>query len=1073
MSAAPETAEKNSLFGEIPCAAAVYTYDGNFARLTWANLNYFRLFGCDKKQYLDIEPNEYGFRLIGREYSSLLIGKIDALAKNFPTFGLEIEAVNSTGSHLPLYAEISVETVGHTRRLSVLLHDISEKDHAMAERAEMIDMMFSVMAISADYIFRYVPENDHITFYRNISGTFDHILSVDDFEGYFSSSGYLCDEDEETFGLLCSNLKTGVDNGVFELRLRLPWDSDYRWYRITVKTDRGINDGEYRGAVGKVEDISTIKIANQRLIDKAERDPLTGLYNKTATKTLIQSFLRTDSRDTYDAFIIVDIDNFKTLNDTLGHMFGDSVLTDFAQEMQDLFRANDVIGRIGGDEFIVFLRGMNHKSHIESKADDICKIFSLIYNDDDSGVSVSGSLGIALFPKDGDTFDELYRKADTALYASKRAGKSCFTFYTGEEPVPAEDEKPTSRVERYQKGMDMFGGSSGFGGDLLASAFEMAESGIDMDDAVRSLIEKTGKHFRFGRIVVSECGHDGRTFQDTYIWRSKSIDAARTDKVIFSNKELNDFCARFDKNYIQTVSADGNSPLRDNAYVAYMDTNKIGSSTVCGFFRSGRLAGTVSFQDHAFSYRCSIDEAKVLKELTRIVFSYLIKLRESDHAREKSEYAASYDELTGLMNYTSFKSHVIHHMENVFENDKFVFLMADFANFGYVNSRYGYNAGNELLKSFASAFTYFSDKIRYVCRIEADHFCAFAEYDDDLISEFEDFTRRFSTNDMLAGGKTSFGIMASAYVPDMSAAFDFDKAFDSANLALKYSKKHSIAICSIYKPEMREELNKTIEMAADAMKALKNSEFKVFFQPKVSVSQDRIVGAEALVRWVKPDGTIVTPDSFVPFLEKNGYIVKIDFFVYEEVCKYLRRRIDAEKEVIPISVNVSRIHMLGTDFATKITEMVRRYRIDPSLIELELTESVFIANEAAAIKVLDQLRKFGFRVSIDDFGSGYSSLSLLRNMPVDVLKIDKGFFSGDHIERKDDIVLSSVIDMADKMDIDIICEGIETMEQVDFLRKSKCDTAQGFFYAKPIPVADFEDMLENGIKQGGQVSVKK
>ena len=191
MSAAPETAEKNNLFGEIPCAAAVYTYDGNFARLTWANMNYFRLFGCDKKQYLDIEPNEYGFRLIGREYSSLLIGKIDALAKNFPTFGLEIEAVNSTGSHLPLYAEISVETVGHTRRLSVLLHDISEKDHAMAERAEMIDMMFSVMAISADYIFRYTTENDHITFYRNVSGTFDHILSVDDFEGYFSSSGYL------------------------------------------------------------------------------------------------------------------------------------------------------------------------------------------------------------------------------------------------------------------------------------------------------------------------------------------------------------------------------------------------------------------------------------------------------------------------------------------------------------------------------------------------------------------------------------------------------------------------------------------------------------------------------------------------------------------------------------------------------------------------------------------------------------------------------------------------------------------------------------------------------------------
>ena len=416
------------------------------------------------------------------------------------------------------------------------------------------------------------------------------------------------------------------------------------------------------------------------------------------------------------------------------------------------------------------------------------------------------------------------------------------------------------------------------------------------------------------------------------------------------------------------------------------------------------------------------------------------------------------------MNFRCFKSHVVKYMENVFDNDKFVFLMADFANFSYVNSRYGYNEGNELLKSFASALSYFSDKVRYVCRVEADRFCALAEYDDNIVSDFESFTRRFSSNELLVGGNTSFGIMSSAYVPDMTTAFSFDEAFDNANLALKFSKSHSIAICSVYKAEMREELNRTIEIAGDAMRALKNSEFKVFFQPKVSVSQNRIVGAEALVRWIKPNGMVVTPDSFVPFLEKNGYIVKIDFFVYEEVCKYLRRRIDAGQDVVPISVNVSRIHMLKNDFIPHLVEVVHRYRIDPGLIELELTESVFIANEEDAIKTLGLMREKGFKVSIDDFGSGYSSLSLLKRMPVDVLKIDKGFFSGDHMQEKESILLSSVIDMADKMNIDIICEGVETEEQVDFLKHSKCDTAQGFFYAKPVPIADFEDMLENGIR---------
>jgi diguanylate cyclase (GGDEF)-like protein len=1060
-----ENMEKNTLFGEIPCAAAVFTYDGNYARLTWANDRYFELMGCTKKKYLDIEPNEYGFRIIGREYAASLLGKIDALSKNCHIFGLDVEAERLDGGHLSLYAEVSIESFGRDYRCSVLLHDVTELGSAVKERSEMVDMMFSVMSISADYIFRYDKNSDLLMVYKNVGGTFVNSLTVDDFENYFNASGYICDEDEETYGLICNNLKTGIDNGVFELRLKLPLDPDYRWYRFTIKTDRGAVDSEYRSAVGKVEDISTIKIANQRLIDKAERDPLTRLYNKSATKTLIQSFLRTDSRETYDAFIIVDVDNFKHVNDTLGHLFGDSFLTDLAQEMQDLFRANDVIGRIGGDEFIVFLRGMNHKSHIESKASDICKIFSLIYSDElDDGVKVSGSLGIALFPKDGDTFDELYKKADIALYKSKRAGKSCYTFYTDEDAVPVDDEKPVSRVERYQKGMDFFGNSVGFGSDLLSSAFEMAEAGLDMDSAVKSIIEKTGKHFRFGRIVVSECGYDGRTFKDTYIWRSKSADAARTDSIRFSNKELNEFCSHFDKNYLLSVYPENDDALKENAYTSYLMSNRIGSATVSGFFRGGRLVGMVSFQDPAGSYRCSIEEARVLRELTRTIFSYLIKLRESEKARDNANYAASYDVLTGLMNFRSFKSHVVKYMENVFENDKFVFLMADFSNFSYVNSRYGYKEGDELLKSFASAFSYFSDKVRYVCRIEADRFCALAEYDDSIVSDFEKFTRRFSSNELLVGGISGFGIMSSAYIPDMTAAFSFDTCFDNANLALKFSKAHSIAICSVYKAEMREELNRTIEIAGDAMRALKNSEFKVFFQPKVSISQSRIVGAEALVRWIKPNGSIVTPDSFVPFLEKNGYIVNVDFFVYEEVCKYLRRRIDDGQEVVPISVNVSRIHMLKNDFITHLVEIVRRYRIDPGLIELELTESVFIANEEDAIRTLGVLRERGFKVSIDDFGSGYSSLSLLKRMPVDVLKIDKGFFSGEHMQEKESILLSSVIDMADKMDIDIICEGVETEEQVDFLKHTNCDTAQGFFYAKPVPIADFEDLLANGIK---------
>ncbi len=1061
METAVELAEKNQIFGEIPCAAATFICEGSFMRLKWANERFFALFGCSKAEYLNLEPNEYGFRVLGREYSAAVTGQIEALSRNLRVFELDIDTNRVDGTHITLHAEIAVDDIRNGKRLNVLLHDMSELSEVSSRNSEIVDMMFSVMAISADYIFRYDNRTDKLELYKNVGGTFVNSFSAVDFETAFISGNMVCDEDEETFGVLCNNLKTGIDSGVFELRLRFPDNTDFRWYRFTIKTGRSSSDGEYKGAVGKIEDISTIKLANQRLIEKAERDPLTKLYNKAATKTLIQNYLRTDSRDTFDAFIIVDVDNFKQINDTLGHLFGDSVLVDIAQEMQDLFRSNDVIGRIGGDEFIVFLRGMNHKSHIANKAEDICKIFNLIYSDDE-GMKVSGSLGIALFPADGETFDELYRKADQALYTSKRTGKSCFNFYSGDASVPVE-EKPASRVERYQKGMDFFNGGSGFGSEILASAFDMSEAGFDMNEAVERVLEKVGKHFHFGRIVVSEQTGTIGGFRDTYIWRSKNAEAGRNDRVLFSNKELNEFCARFDKNFILSIITEEEKILKDNAYVTYLKANRIGSATVCGFFRSGRLAGMVSFQDSAGSYQCSIDEAKVLKEMTRIIFAYLIRIREVEKSLDKAEYDANYDELTGLMNYRCFKEHVNRYMETAFENDKFVFIMADFTNFSYINSRFGHGSGNEMLRNFAAAFSYFSDKIRYVCRSGADSFCALAEYDSGLISQFESFTSRFSENEDLIGGEMSFGIVSGAYIPETGAAFDFDTAYSNVNLALRYSKQHNISKCSIYHMVMREELNRSFEIAADARTALRNNEFKVYFQPKVSVSKSEIVGAEALVRWVKPDGTVLPPDKFVPFLEKNGFIVKLDYFVYEEVCRYMRRRIDEGRRIVPISVNVSRIHMLSNEFTKRVSEIVRRYRIDPALIEMELTESAFVVNENDTRLTMMKLKEMGFRVSIDDFGTGYSSLSLLKDMPVDVLKIDKGFFSGDHVESKDGIVLSSVMDMADKMNIEIICEGIETEDQVDFLRHSKCDTAQGFYYAKPVPSGDFEDLLENGI----------
>lgn len=1048
-------------FSVLPCAAVIFRFDGYKMRLSWANDSFFELFGCTKDDYLNIMPNDNGFRMLGREYSVYMIDKIKSLIDNCDTFTFSLEASSLNGSKISLFVEAVSVPDGDDCILNCIVHSMDEISETAEKKSSMNSLLFEVMSISADWIMNYSENDKMFKLFKNVGGNFTPCMETDDFEQFFKSGGMVYEEDEETFDQLCTNIKSGIDKGIFEMRLILPNDNDFRWYRITVKTVRDKLNSEYVGSVGRIEDISGIKNANQRLIEKAERDPLTKLYNKSATKSIIKNYLRSDSRDTLDAFIIVDIDNFKQVNDTLGHLYGDSLLVALSEEMQDLFRSNDVIGRIGGDEFIVFLRGIKQHAHIASKADDLCKIFKLL-NSEDEGVKISGSLGIALFPTDGDTFDELYRKADIALYTSKRAGKSCYNFYKAGAEIPSEN-KSVPRVERYQSSMDFLAGAAGFDGDILGSAFEMAENGVNMNDAINLILSKTGKHFNFSRIAVSETTDDGHTFKDSFIWNSKNTLPAHTDSFKFPVKDLNDFCSSFDKNFIFDINVVDDCKLKDNIYISYLRANKIKSTLVGGYFKGGRMIGMVSFQESTFTGNWSIEAAKSLKELTRIVFSYLIKLRDFDDAKEAADYSMNYDYLTGLMNYSYFKRRSNEYILSSFGTDKLALLVADFSNFSYINNKYGFEAGNTLLRSFANALKYFSSKVKCACRLDADKYCALAIYDDDLIGTFDSFIKHFATDERIIGGQTSFGIASGAFIFDVSSGISFDNAFDNANLALKYSKKHTLGKCTIYKPEMREDLNRSVEIASDAKRALLNGEFKVFFQPKVSINSKEIVGAEALVRWVKPNGTIVPPDSFVPLLEKNGFIVKIDYFVYEEVCRYLRNRIDNGEKVVPVSVNVSRIHMLADDFVETIISIVRKYRIDTSIIELELTESVFLANEDDAVSTIEKLKEFGFKVSIDDFGSGYSSLALLKKMPVDVLKIDKSLLSDNPGESRDGIVLSSVIDMADKMDISIVCEGVETAEQVDFLRENNCDMVQGFYFAKPVPSSDFEEMLDNGI----------
>ena len=242
--------------------------------------------------------------------------------------------------------------------------------------------------------------------------------------------------------------------------------------------------------------------------------------------------------------------------------------------------------------------------------------------------------------------------------------------------------------------------------------------------------------------------------------------------------------------------------------------------------------------------------------------------------------------------------------------------------------------------------------------------------------------------------------------------------------------------------------------------ALKNEEFQVYLQPKYSPTEAKLVGAEALVRWISPQDGFISPGKFIPIFEENGFITQLDDYMISHVAKLQAEWKIRGKKAVPVSVNVSRAHFAQEGLAEHICQLVDAYGPLHELIELEVTESAFFDDKDVLVETVKQLKDYGFRVSMDDFGAGYSSLNSLKDIPLDVLKLDGEFFRGEDDDGRGAIVVREAIQLARSLNMRVVAEGVEKKEQVDFLAGQGCDMIQGFYFAKPMPVKEFEDKVE-------------
>lgn len=426
-----------------------------------------------------------------------------------------------------------------------------------------------------------------------------------------------------------------------------------------------------------------------------------------------------------------------------------------------------------------------------------------------------------------------------------------------------------------------------------------------------------------------------------------------------------------------------------------------------------------------------------------------------------------FDPLTGLKKYEYFVSdlkRIISENKNT-PDFKLAIVYSDIRYFKYLNDTFGYNRGNELLKMYSEFISKPNPRFLGNCHVYSDNFISatnvsglteerfYAEIDK-RNKNFEEIIKPFFFDRPIF-------LNTGVYILRDALNEDIETAISNANYARKESKKFNTDQCVQFSDQMMKDIIFRMELSASLPMAIETKEIKVFFQPKVDSVTNKVIGAEALARWIKKDGSMIYPDQFIPLLESNGMIVELDYYVYREVFKYIRERLDAGLEVVPISMNISRVHFKNDELGPYIEELLAQYKIPTEYIEFELTESIYIDRIHRILPFVNKMRGLGIKISMDDFGSGYSSLNLLNNLPIDVLKLDKVFLSNDDLSRNQKIILSCVISMAKQLNIKVLCEGVENKHQSEFLTTAGCDMFQGFYFSRPICEEDFNQYLKD------------
>lgn len=413
-----------------------------------------------------------------------------------------------------------------------------------------------------------------------------------------------------------------------------------------------------------------------------------------------------------------------------------------------------------------------------------------------------------------------------------------------------------------------------------------------------------------------------------------------------------------------------------------------------------------------------------------------------------------YDRLTGLYSKSFFYQKAQEQMHAHPERE-YTIICSNIENFKLFNDIFGVTAGDRLLLEIAEMFRGLTEGEDICGRFNADRFlllCSRKERNTDY--------ERFVAAGQKALEKNGNAVMKWGIYEVTDRTVSVEKMCDRALLAADSIKGQYNAHFAVYDDTLRSKLLREQRITESMEAALKEGQFTVYLQPKFSLQDDRLAGAEALVRWTHPEMGFLSPGEFIPLFEKNGFITQLDRYVWEQACILLQDWKARGMAVVPLSVNVSRADIYQVELPDILFGLIQKYKIEPELLHLEITESAYTENPEQIIETVDRLRGLGFIIEMDDFGSGYSSLNMLNQMSLDILKLDMKFIQSETAKPMDQGILRFIVELARWMNLSVVAEGVETREQLERIREIGCDYVQGYFFAKPMPHTDFEEYLK-------------